>query len=589
MKIVLVHVSDVHISTVRYPDNPILSRVPSMIAALRSLFLCADDVSACLLLATGDIAYAGLKEEYDLALPFFRELQDSLRTLYGSAQQHTVLIPGNHDCNFEKDKEARRKLIDEPDPDSLADGSIVAVATVVQEDFFEFCREYNGSTAVVSGLDRLQCTHIFAIADKRIEVRALNSAWGSQIPESRNLMLPMNYLSNCINGEGTSALAITMLHHPYNWFEPNNARALRKLLEESSDIILTGHEHSASTYTKTGLTGEKNEYIEGGVLQENTDPSSSGFNAIVIDIDAESQEIHTFVWDGDLYECVNEVVPQPFVRNKYRLRSEFELNSDFEDVLNDPEAAYTHPHKDRILLDDVFMYPDLTELDTNHSRTTKRVVHGRDLITHIQKRERVIITASERAGKTAIARSLFKDLRLNGTIPLLLNGRDIKPALVKKSGRHFDQVFSSQYSSLLKSRYWQLDKSARSVIVDDYHRLPITKDVRDALVQEMVQRFGVVILIGGNELRVQELMGHDRESRLLWTFNHCEVMGFGLRLRAEFIRKWYRIGRAGHVDDDLLVKRAIELAGQSHLAFIGTIFAGVVLESSEHMESGAQS
>src|SRR5207237_475958 len=117
---------------------------------------------------------------------------------------------------------------------------------------------------------------------------------------------------------------------------------------ESSDVILTGHEHSAGTYTKTGLTGESNQYVEGGVLQENGDPTSSAFNVIVIDVAAQTQQLSNFAWTGELYECVNEVVAQPFIRNKYRLKGEFELAAEFEEQLNDPEATFTHPHKERI-------------------------------------------------------------------------------------------------------------------------------------------------------------------------------------------------------------------------------------------------
>jgi calcineurin-like phosphoesterase family protein len=559
MKLLILQASDIHLSSARYPENPVLNRVPQIMAAVRSLFLEPNGLGGVLLLATGDIAYAGLKEEYDLALPFFREIQNELKTLFPSSNHQTVFIPGNHDCNFKDDDAARRKLIEDPDPASLADGSIVMVATVVQKNYFTFCSKFRGDPKSVEGLDRLYKIHEFNVGDKRIVVRTLNSAWASTIPESRTLVLPVATLQDKLKVSPEPAVSITTLHHPYNWFEPNNARALRRLLEEISDVILTGHEHSASTYVKTGLTGEQNEYIEGGVLQESNDPTTSSFNLVVVDLDKQSQEIHHFEWNGELYELANEVVPQAFVRNKFRLKGEFEPNSAFEQILNDAEAAYTHPYKEKIQLDDVFIYPDCFELDEKHSKTTNRVVHGRDLITHILKKGTVVITASERAGKTAIGRTLFRDLRRNARIPLLLSGRDISPSSIKKVQKLLDSAFDNQYSGKLRTRYWQLGVESRAVIIDDYHRMPIVKDFRDSFIREMMQRFQVVILMGGNELRIQELMGHDRESRLLWDFNHCEVMGFGHRLRAEFIKKWYRIGREGQVEDETLVRKAIQL------------------------------
>jgi len=294
-----------------------------MLAAIRSLF--PGDVTGCLLIVTGDVAFAGLKAEYDLALPFFRGLQHGLNKLYAAAQHRTIFIPGNHDCNFKEDDQARQKLIEDPDPNMLADGSIVTAATTIQSNFFEFCREFSGAANVAEGLDRLYCVHEFQVSGRPIVVRALNSAWTSRKQETRMLTLPVKHLVEKFPVAANSAVAITAIHHPYNWFEPDNARALRKLLEESSDVILTGHEHSSSTYTKTGLTGEQNEYIEGGVLQETEDAASSSFNVVVIDLKSETQEVHHFAWTGELYERVNEIVARPFVRNKYRLRGEFEL------------------------------------------------------------------------------------------------------------------------------------------------------------------------------------------------------------------------------------------------------------------------
>jgi hypothetical protein len=453
------------------------------------------------------------------------------------------------DCNFEDDDQARQKLIENPEPDSLADGSIVMAATVVQRNFFEFCREFSGADKVAEGLDRLYCRHEFQVSGEPILVRTLNSAWTSRKQESRMLMLPVRHLAEKFPVTVTPALAITAVHHPYNWFEPDNARILRKLLEESSDVILTGHEHSSSTYTK-----------EGGVLQENDDPTSSSFNLIVVDLKSETQEVNHFAWNGKLYEPVNEVVAQPFVRNKYRLRGEFELAHEFEEVLNDPDATYTHPHKDLIRLDDVFIYPEVVELDETHSKGTTHVVHEHELITHVLKKRHVIITGAERAGKTALARSFFKDLRRNGKIPMMLNGREIKQAAIRRKVQTLlDGNFDAQYSPKVRARYWQLPKESRAVIVDDYHLLPLIKDLRDDLIRELLQRFEVVVLLGGNDLRLQELMGHDCKSRLLWGFDHCEIMGFGHRLRAEFIRKWYRIGRDGRIEDTELVEKAIDL------------------------------
>jgi predicted phosphodiesterase len=59
---------------------------------------------------------------------------------------------------------------------------------------------------------------------------------------------------NCIERENISFeennLTISIFHHPYHWLESNNIRQFKELLTDSSDYILTGHEHTPSAKKK---------------------------------------------------------------------------------------------------------------------------------------------------------------------------------------------------------------------------------------------------------------------------------------------------------------------------------------------------
>ena len=523
------------------------------------MFLKPEDIGTVLILAAGDIAYAGLKDEYKLAVAFFAKLRDGLKLLFPNSAHQAIFLPGNHDCNFSHEDQARKKVIEEPDMDSLADGSIIDVATSVQNEFFEFCKVFSGSKIAPKGIERLYSEHGLTVGEKTVTVRALNSAWLSKLHESRCLMLPVPFLAKKFVTDRVPDVVITALHHPYNWFEPRNANALRKLLDETSDIIVTGHEHDPNAYAKTGAAGEQNDYVEGGVLQESGDNESSSFNTIVIDLDASEQQLRHFIWSDAQYETVNDVVTRDFVRNKNRLKNEFILLDEFETVLDDSEAVCSHPHKDRVGLSDVFLYPDFAELDEKRSRSSNSVVYGKHLITHVLKKQNVLITGGDKAGKTAISRTLFGDLRRNGKIPLFLSGRGVKVGTTRGIEKSLDEAFGQQYCAQLRTRYWQLTRESRAVVLDDFHRLPAAKEVRDRLVTELKLRFEVVVLVGGSELRYQELVGHEKETTQLWEFNHLEVMAFGHRLRSDFIKKWYRIGRVGQSDDSEMAERAVAI------------------------------
>ena len=60
----------------------------------------------------GDLAYSGKAEEYDELWGLLRELQESVKTAFGtSVQYHSIGVPGNHDCDFGHDQSARDSLL----------------------------------------------------------------------------------------------------------------------------------------------------------------------------------------------------------------------------------------------------------------------------------------------------------------------------------------------------------------------------------------------------------------------------------------------------------------------------------------------
>jgi 2',3'-cyclic-nucleotide 2'-phosphodiesterase (5'-nucleotidase family) len=78
--------------------------------------------------------------------------------------------------------------------------------------------------------------------------------------------------------------------------EANAARAFQKRVESVADLILTGHEHDVTRRTQEVSTGERNEYVEGGALQDSYSPAESVFNVFVIDIIGRKQKALEFAW-----------------------------------------------------------------------------------------------------------------------------------------------------------------------------------------------------------------------------------------------------------------------------------------------------
>ena len=91
MSIAIVHLSDIHLSQ----NNNIAVLKKSEIANT----IC-NNVKECdhtFIITSGDIAFSGKNDEYDLAIEFYGELEKKLKE--SQICFDFLFVPGNHDCN----------------------------------------------------------------------------------------------------------------------------------------------------------------------------------------------------------------------------------------------------------------------------------------------------------------------------------------------------------------------------------------------------------------------------------------------------------------------------------------------------------
>src|SRR5713101_2024250 len=105
MKSLLLHLSDIHFRT---QSNPILEKLPAIVAATRTH---AAGINACIIAASGDIAFSGKEDEYKEAEIFFVSLRTSLQGVLPDIPIHWAFIPGNHDCDHSKATSMRRIIL----------------------------------------------------------------------------------------------------------------------------------------------------------------------------------------------------------------------------------------------------------------------------------------------------------------------------------------------------------------------------------------------------------------------------------------------------------------------------------------------
>ena len=435
MKLVIVQLGDIHIKE----GNPVLSRVHEIRCGTRAASAYAD---AYLLAYTGDLVFSGSKHEYDLATAFCDEIRTAF-TIDGKPPAE-VFIPGNHDLDFGSDNDARPILLDSVagQMDSLnLDGTVVRQITAAQDHFFDFIEKRN--RVVVPQAERLFFQHALLFDEVQLWIKCINTAWMSTLNENPGrLRFPPSLVRGSLS---PGDLSIALLHHPYGWLEPNNARQLRMRLEETCDIIITGHEHASGNYRKDLSDGQHLHYVEGAALHDPSIPRN-GFNVIEVDFAEKSYSVAECVWDGRTY-LSRTPATFPFARNANRVRTEFCNTERFLRKLRDPGTPFRHPVQRELKLRDFFVYPDLTKR-TSELRPTSEpgTVFSKRVPEFLLKEDQVVIVGEEGAGKSSLAKITYEDFRnAAGLIPLLVRGPEFDGFSGKDAARTIRKAFVDQY------------------------------------------------------------------------------------------------------------------------------------------------
>lgn len=249
----IIHISDIH-----FVDGP--NSAAKRIAQIKGAVLSeAHDLDDLILLLSGDVAFSGKQREYSIATEFVGGLEGALRSIGHTKLLGTIVIPGNHDCDFDNEGEVRPALlstVSDRIETVASSGDFVEQMLKVQEGFFAF--EELISLAPRPKGQRLLWTSEFDSSVGKVLVRCFNTAWLSRKKEMPGqLFFPVQVIPD-ISGSDAN-IVLSAFHHPYAWLQPENARTFRRVIETASDVVFTGHEHDGEVYAKNLGDGRHSE------------------------------------------------------------------------------------------------------------------------------------------------------------------------------------------------------------------------------------------------------------------------------------------------------------------------------------------
>jgi len=563
MMIAILYLSDIHL---KKGNNLIMGRSESLTRACKSYInLCSDLIVAI----SGDIAFSGLNEEYEEAYRLLKSIEIQIKKEHSRLNIHYVIVPGNHDCDFSRpENKVRSQLITlNKNERNIDDAYTINILLSVQENFYCFLKKI---MCINADNDSQRLSMQIPLTFERglpIVFNCYNSSLLSELEEKPgSLNIPHNsFLESHLNSP-SKCITVSIFHHTTSWLNPNNIKQdFESHILKTSQIILCGHEHTHTGQSISEWDSKDSiEYIEGGALQYG---DTSEYSLILIDNETLSFNVHTFEYEhrSKTYEeNVLKSKKDGVIKIGY---SNYEpvVNDEFLSSLQKMPLPISHPYKNEITLNDVFVYPDLDPYISENQGYSQYIDSSR-LLDDKSKNEIILLQGESQIGKTALLRKIFIDAPYKGLYPLLIDGGRITS---KGLFSILQKTYKTEYDAnhLSFDAYMRLDKEQHILVVDDFDKCTLNKEQMKAFFKEVSSNFNKVIVTTSpqnNDLQTVLTTLLDSEVEA----SGYTILSFGHYKRNQLIEKWIALNPAkSNIDEAVL--REIKLLYDEIQSIIG--------------------
>lgn len=513
MKALIIHLSDIHIKS---EDSGFDECAEKLSSSVYTQFRNSD---LCVIAVTGDVAFSGKKLEFEIASRFLNRIKSSLLKEKG-IEILFAIAPGNHDCNIPRKDSVREILIKNliEDPKLALEEDVVKQITKVQGNFFEFRRDFSSSCETEID-DLLSCIEI-EHDDCKLNFLLFNASWMSSIDEVQgSLVFPIDkYKSNLEKDSFT----ISLLHHPLNWYCQESYHPFKHSLQINSDIVLSGHEHVAKSYTVDSEKSSSAMYFEAPSFDAKSDMKS--FMTIEIDFEKSlvMQTVHTE--KNTCYEITGTEIFNFSEKNNTSV-----LNEDFYEYISSVGANLWHPSKKSLNIDDVYI-PLLLS-----SNIRDETIKSNDIDFDGRT---ILLAGEELSGKTKYLHRIYTNFLSKGINPVFVDSKVVKRTTLNDFNKILDKQLIVQYKD---SEFFKiLPKCKRAILIDDIEGFGIEKNGFSDIVKYIRDNFGSIVVSCSENLKMTSMASILQNSFCFdEKFSIKDVSANG---RAALIDNWQRCG-----------------------------------------------
>ena len=390
MKLLILHLSDIHFDK----KNDITNE---NIEGIKKVFNKITDIDAALIVISGDIAFSGKKEQYDVAWKLFRNIKNVLINKNNIEKVDFAIVPGNHDIDYDAGERSYQELVN--------------LHNLGQEDLYlndekqKMLNFYNHANGLECFKKRNEIVYTKKLKykDCSVKLNLINTAiYSLKKDEDQGFhYLPENEMNKII-GKDEDDFVFTVMHHPHHWYNENIRKKLEKRIYENSDVIFMGHEHYASTQEiKTEYSQVK--ICAGGELANKGNWTKSEFYLGTLNTNDRNYNIEKYIWDikEKIYKKSNT---ESVNLNKNR-ENKFDLSPQkkyYEEMFRDDKYLISND------ISNYYVFPRIEEEIIDEKRPAKEFLDIDSFIAEIFEKKKIIVLGRSGSGKTVLLKQIFK-------------------------------------------------------------------------------------------------------------------------------------------------------------------------------------
>lgn len=246
-------------------------------------------------------------------------------------------------------------------------------------------------------------------------------------------------------------------------------------------------------------------------------------------------------------DILKEEIQEAYIRKPEAQRQVIpEIRESFKIYLNDLEANFAHSKVDPLRLEDIYIAPDLKDLNNGKKTTTVKVENLNILTDSIDvDGAKVALLGDDSAGKSANCKFLFQKYFELGLYPVLIGGSEVGSNIRPETLQNLiEEKIIEQYESPFKLS--EIDNTRVILIIDDFHKATKGKNrYWPALMKNLEDLFHHIVVTGNYLMLIENLNKQDAFKN----FKVYAILEFGPKFRYDLVNKWNTIGIESRFQD----------------------------------------